>query len=118
MTKMLNDKNTIPEFSTNEDFKKLFEDFSEKHEKKEGTITTGTITNISKDEIKVDIGIKDEGTISVKEFVQNGKLPKLLHDFFNNYQRLYNMRHNKELPPVLFAKFKNNLLKSTGFVLK
>lgn len=77
MAKMLNNKNTIPDFNSNEDFAKLFEEFSKEHEKKEGTITSGTITSISKDEIKVDIGIKDEGTISIKEFVQNGKLPKL-----------------------------------------
>jgi len=47
-----------------------------------------------------------------------GKLPQLLHDFFNNYHRLYNTRHNKNIEEVLFKKFKNNLLKSPGFVLK
>jgi hypothetical protein len=47
-----------------------------------------------------------------------GKLPKLLHNFFNNYEKLYNKRNNNEIEPVLFNKFSHNLLKSPGFVLK
>ena len=47
-----------------------------------------------------------------------GKLPPLLHDLFNNYIKLYNIRTNKTESDFLFTKFKNNLLKSAGFVLQ
>jgi small subunit ribosomal protein S1 len=137
MAKMLNNnKNTIPDFSSNEDFEKLFEDFSKEHEKKEGTITTGTITEISKDEIRVDIGIKDEGIISVKEFVQNGKLPTLsIGDKIDVYIQSYEnrsgqvvlsrekavreklwkeleqaMKNKTQVPGVIFGRIKGGLM--------
>lgn len=136
MAKMVNNKNIIPEFSTDENFEKLFEEFSKTHEKKEGTITTGKITNISKDEIKVDIGIKDEGTISIKEFVQNGKLPKLsvgdnIEVYIQSYEnrsgqvvlsrekavreKLWQeleqaMKNKTQVPGVIFGRIKGGLM--------
>ena len=47
-----------------------------------------------------------------------GKLPSLIHDLFNNYNRIYNIRNKKNIQTVLFKKFKTNLLKSPGFILK
>lgn len=98
MARSANHINDIPEYSTNESFKELFEQFSKSHEKKEGTITQGVITEISKDLVKVDIGIKDEGIISIKEFVQNGKLPNLsVGDTIDVYIQSYENRQGQVL---------------------
>lgn len=63
--------------TTQEDFAKLFEKHDDNSSKKEGSVVKGKITNITSDTITVDIGVKDEGRIPVREFVQNGKLPTL-----------------------------------------
>ena len=48
-----------------------------------------------------------------------GKLPKLLHNLFNKYNRLYNFKKSDKLEDNLFINFSTNLLKkSSGFVLK
>lgn len=48
-----------------------------------------------------------------------GKLPDHLHNLFNNYVSLYNYVNDKtEKDNILFGYWKNNLLKSPGFVLR
>lgn len=77
MDRVFNNKLAAVNFDTGENFAQLFEQFTKTHDKKEGSITTGVITNISNDTVTVDIGMKDEGRIPIKEFVQSGKLPEL-----------------------------------------
>lgn len=77
MDRVFNNKLAAVDFDTGENFAQLFEQFTKTHDKKEGSITTGIITSISNDMVTVDIGMKDEGRIPIKEFVQSGKLPEL-----------------------------------------
>ena len=64
------------QFSTNEDFENLFNE-SLNHEKIEGTVINGVVTNIENDFVVVDIGLKSEGIIPLKEFhiTDQGQLP-------------------------------------------
>ncbi len=78
MGKIFNDKLENINFETQgEDFAQLLDSFTKDHDQKEGSIVKGKITKIQNDTVTVDIGFKDEGRIPIKEFVQNGKLPKL-----------------------------------------
>jgi len=66
------------EFSTGENFAELFADYVRSGEKSEGSIVTGIIVAIENDDIVVvDVGIKSEGRIPLKEFTQNNKIPEL-----------------------------------------
>lgn len=47
-----------------------------------------------------------------------GILTNNLSNFFNNYINLYNDMNKKKLPNIFMSNFKNNILKSPGFVLK
>ncbi len=53
-----------------ESFDLLFEQ-SIQNEKKEGTVVTGTITSITHDDVFVDVGLKSEGRIAKKEFLDD-----------------------------------------------
>tara|TARA_B100001564_G_C20649713_1_gene676213 strand:- start:481 stop:2304 length:1824 start_codon:yes stop_codon:yes gene_type:complete len=55
------------EFSTNEVFAALLEE-SFKNEKQEGTVITGRVLRIENDVVIIDIGLKTEGKVSLKEF--------------------------------------------------
>jgi len=66
------------EFSTGENFSELFESYVKSGEKTEGSVISGIIVAIENDDIVVvDVGLKSEGRIPVKEFAQNGKTPEL-----------------------------------------
>src|SRR5688572_8226032 len=52
-----------------ENFAALFEESLRKDEIKEGEIVKGTVIQIAKDHVVVDIGYKSEGTIDINEFV-------------------------------------------------
>jgi hypothetical protein len=47
-----------------------------------------------------------------------GKLPTLLHSLFNSYDNLYSIRNKEMIQMNLFTNFKNNILKTNGFVAK
>lgn len=66
----MSNKNVAPveEFSTGENFAELFEQ-SVKGEKLEGSVVKGRIVAIEKEVALVDVGLKTEGRISIKEFV-------------------------------------------------
>ncbi len=69
---------TYAEFSTGENFADLFESYVKSGEKNEGSVITGVIVAIENDDIVViDVGLKSEGRIPLKEFSQNGKVPEL-----------------------------------------
>lgn len=63
-------------FSTGENFAELFET-TYADEVKEGSVAKGTIVGITKDLVMVDVGLKSEGRIPLKEFSQAGQLPEL-----------------------------------------
>lgn len=60
--------NTTEQFSTGENFAELFEEFI-KSEKQEGTVVKGRVIRLENEVVIVDIGLKTEGRISLKEFV-------------------------------------------------
>lgn len=94
--KIFNNKLEGAEFTTGEDFAKIFGNFTETNEKIEGSVVKGTITDVSSDAITVDIGIKDEGRIPIKEFVQNGKIPNLkVGDTIDVYIQSYENRYGR-----------------------
>ena len=66
------------EFSTGENFADLFESYVKSGEKTEGSVITGQIVAIENgDIVVVDVGLKSEGRIPLKEFTVNGKTPEL-----------------------------------------
>lgn len=66
------------EFTTGENFAELFESYVKSGEKSEGSVIKGTIVAIENgDIVVVDVGLKSEGRVSIKEFSQNGKTPEL-----------------------------------------
>ena len=70
--------NEFEEFSTGENFAQLFESYVRSGEKSEGTVVKGTIVGIENGDIVViDVGLKSEGRVPLKEFTQNGKVPEL-----------------------------------------
>lgn len=83
------------EFNTGEDFAALFEEVCS-DTKKEGSIVKAKITNIDDDAVTVDVGLKTEGRISLKEFVRNGQLPELnIGDEIDVYLQSYENRYGK-----------------------
>ena len=66
------------EFSTGENFADLFASYVKSGEKNEGSVISGVIVAIENDDIVVvDVGLKSEGRVPLKEFSQNGKIPEL-----------------------------------------
>jgi len=63
-------------FTTNENFAALFEK-SHAQEKREGTVVTGEITAFENDMAVIDIGLKAEGRVPLREFAINGQEPTL-----------------------------------------
>jgi small subunit ribosomal protein S1 len=67
--------------NTGENFSKLLEE-AIKQEKREGTVVTGTIVALESDAVLVDVGLKSEGRIPLKEFARQNddgteSMPKL-----------------------------------------
>jgi len=60
------------EFTTNENFADLLEESFHSH-KKEGDVVTGRIIGIEKDMAIIDIGMKTEGKVPLREFSFGGK---------------------------------------------
>jgi small subunit ribosomal protein S1 len=70
--------NDLQEFSTGEDFAQLFESYVKSGEKTENTVVTGKIVGIENGDIVViDVGLKSEGRVPLKEFTVGGKIPEL-----------------------------------------
>ncbi|MBN8828272.1 MAG: 30S ribosomal protein S1 [Sphingobacteriia bacterium] len=56
------------EYTTNEDFAALFEASNTNTRVREGSVVKGIVIDIQKDNVIVDIGLKTEGIVSLKEF--------------------------------------------------
>ncbi|MFO0388964.1 MAG: 30S ribosomal protein S1 [Alphaproteobacteria bacterium] len=60
-----------------EDFGALFEESVKESGKNEGSVVTGVVVAIEKDVVIVDVGMKSEGRIPLREFAVNGVTPEL-----------------------------------------
>ncbi len=60
-----------------EDFAKLFEESLKSSKSQEGSVVTGIVVGIEKDVVIVDVGLKSEGRIPLKEFSVGGQNPEL-----------------------------------------
>ncbi|MDE3059383.1 MAG: 30S ribosomal protein S1 [Pseudomonadota bacterium] len=60
-----------------EDFGKLFEESLKTSGKNEGTVVKGIVVGIEKDVAIVDVGLKSDGRVPLREFAVNGTTPEL-----------------------------------------
>lgn len=60
-----------------EDFGKLFEESLKTSKTQEGSVVTGIVIGVEKDVVIVDVGLKSEGRIPLKEFIVGGVTPEL-----------------------------------------
>ena len=65
------------EFNTSEDFEALLEGSFSEQKIEEGSVVEGVIIEISNDTVTVDVGLKSEGRIDLKEFYEMGEKPDL-----------------------------------------
>ncbi|MBA8667676.1 30S ribosomal protein S1 [Holosporaceae bacterium 'Namur'] len=66
--------NKNEEINFTESFAQLFED-SIQNEKKEGTVIKGQVVGIERDAVLIDVGLKSEGRVPLKEFALDGEEP-------------------------------------------
>ena len=64
-------------YAGDEDFAALFAESIEKADTTVGTVVTGTIISIENDMALVDVGLKAEGRVSIKEFAADGEDPEI-----------------------------------------
>ncbi len=69
-------QNTEP-FTTGEDFAAMFGDSTGSSKPLEGSLVKGIIVGLDDDAVTVDVGLKSEGRISLKEFSSLGDEPEL-----------------------------------------
>ena len=82
-------------FSTGENFADLFEN-SSAGRVTEGSVVKGTIVGIEKDLAIIDVGLKSEGRIALKEFATAGVMPELrIGDQFDIYIERIENRHGE-----------------------
>ncbi len=82
-------------FSTGENFADLFEN-GPGAKMKEGGVVKGTIVGIEKDLAIIDVGLKSEGRIPLREFATNGVTPELrIGDTFDIYIERIENRHGE-----------------------
>jgi len=60
-----------------EDFASLFEESLEKHDLAEGNVIEGVVVGIENDLVIIDVGLKSDGRVPLKEFARNGEIPEL-----------------------------------------
>ncbi len=78
-----------------ENFAELFE-ASYSHGVTEGSVVTGTIIGLEKDLVLIDVGLKSEGRIALKEFAQAGKVPELaIGDTYDVYVERFEDRNGE-----------------------
>ncbi|MGD9649659.1 MAG: 30S ribosomal protein S1 [Dongiaceae bacterium] len=74
------------EMDMTENFAALLEDFYSTRETREGNVVKGRIVGIENDTVTVDVGLKSEGRISLREFGQAGSDPEIkIGDFVEVY---------------------------------
>jgi len=60
-----------------EDFGALFEESLKESGKNEGSVITGIVIAVEKDTVIIDVGLKSEGRIPLREFTVGGQTPEL-----------------------------------------
>jgi len=60
-----------------EDFGALFEESIKEGGKNEGAVITGIVVSIEKDIVIIDVGLKSEGRVPLREFAVGGVMPEL-----------------------------------------
>ena len=65
------------EFNTNEDFEALLESSFGEQKVTEGSVVEGEIIGLSNDTVTIDVGLKSEGRVALKEFYEMGEKPDL-----------------------------------------
>lgn len=65
------------EFKTSEDFSQLLAQDTQLDDKKEGEIVKGKIIDMDNEAATIDVGLKSEGRIPLKEFIVNNTMPEL-----------------------------------------
>tara|TARA_A100001037_G_scaffold306869_1_gene357856 strand:+ start:20734 stop:22470 length:1737 start_codon:yes stop_codon:yes gene_type:complete len=72
-------ENTQPtDIQTKENFAELLNEFMNNDGKLEQTVVTGTVVAIEKDSAVIDVGLKVEGRVSLKEFAPPGQIAEIL----------------------------------------
>ena len=76
-----------------EDFGKLFEESLNDTGKKEGSVVRGLVIAIEKDMVIVDVGMKSEGRIPLREFTIGGNTEVLAGDEVDVYLERIENKH-------------------------
>lgn len=80
---------------SNENFAEMFESCFTS-DITEGSVVSGIIIAIEKDTVLMDVGLKSEGRISLKEFAQAGRVPELaIGDSFDVYVERFEDRNGE-----------------------
>lgn len=78
------------------DFSELFNKFNQSNEKKEHEVVQGRVVAVDKEVVTVDIGMKDEGRIPIREFVKGGKVQDIkVGDKIDVYIQSYENRYGR-----------------------
>jgi small subunit ribosomal protein S1 len=77
-------------------FAELFDKFNHSDEKKEKSVVRGRVVAIDKEAVTVDVGMKDDGRIPVKEFIKGGKVQDVnVGDEIDVYIQSYENRYGR-----------------------
>jgi small subunit ribosomal protein S1 len=68
---------TIPSQPQIEDFAAMLDESLGEHQRVEGTVTKGRVVAIEGDEVIVDVGLKAEGRVALREFGTHGQPPEV-----------------------------------------
>ncbi|MCH2547252.1 MAG: 30S ribosomal protein S1 [Alphaproteobacteria bacterium] len=70
-------QNTNEEFEVTENFAELFEEYMQENQLSEGQVVKGKITAIENGIVTIDVGLKSEGRVPLKEFGHGAKAEEL-----------------------------------------
>lgn len=77
----------VKEFSTGENFAELFGEMYNENSKLEGYVTKGTVVDLKKDFVIVNVGLKSEGHIDIREFKNDDiKIGDIIDVFVERYE--------------------------------
>ncbi|MGI9435612.1 MAG: 30S ribosomal protein S1 [Geminicoccaceae bacterium] len=81
-----------------EDFAAMLEESFQQKDKIEGTVVTGTVISIDNDEAVVDVGLKAEGRVPIKEFSTQGNPVEVkVGDSFEIYVERFENRNGEAI---------------------
>ena len=81
-----------------EDFAAMLEESFQQKDKIEGTVVTGTVISIENDEALVDVGLKAEGRVPIKEFSTQGNPVEVkVGDSFEIYVERFENRNGEAI---------------------